>query len=335
LWEQYNTAWFRQLDLTFTGFVITGDAPPMTPDAEAMYANWSANGLVNQQWPGLGTHLAGNMPAFVETDISDPTAAQTIANTRNASDGAPQFHVFRSVLQTPSWLLNVTQEAAALAGGQALPLDPLTFAYLARAALGGSNNDRVTYVNDTLPAAAPAGAVLNFTVSVRNEGWNALPAANHSLFVQVLPAALCWEGRGINAAANRRELFHDARIADHRRLSANPALRQLWTRRAGLVEGRSALQAAAAAQTLVALPQDLELGGNVTVPVALQLPVASAVGDCVLSHSLGLPSQPSAMTPTAVTIQYQLAATADDGSTVLYSFDTKGVLPWQAVVQLE
>jgi hypothetical protein len=307
----------------------------MTPDAEAMYANWSANGLVNQQWPGLGTHLAGNMPVFVETDISDPTAAQTIANTRNASDAAPQFHVFRSVLQSPSWLLNVTQEVAAFAGGQALPLDPLTFSYLARAALGGSNNDRVTYLDDTLPVGAPAGSVLNFSVIVRNEGWNPLPAANHSLLVQVLPAAICWEGRRIAATAGSGErLWPGVGIADRRRLSANPAMRQQWSRRMGLAEGRAALQAASAVQTLAPLPHDLELGGNVTVPVALQLPAAAAIKECVLAHTEVLPPQ-SAIPLTAVTIQYQLAATANDGSTVLYSFGSKGVLPWQAVVQLQ
>ena len=46
--------------------------------------------------------------------------------------------------------------------------------YLARAATGHSNDDRVVYVSDTLPRTVTPGSthVVNFTV--RNNGWNTL-----------------------------------------------------------------------------------------------------------------------------------------------------------------
>lgn len=66
-------------------------------------------------------------------------------------------------MSTPSPLLQV--------------VDPLTLAYLARIYLGGHNNDRVSYVDDTFPRRtdAVAGGVLErVEFVVRNKGFNSL-----------------------------------------------------------------------------------------------------------------------------------------------------------------
>lgn len=50
-------------------------------------------------------------------------------------------------------------------------VDPLTFAYLARVQLGGNNNNRLTYLSDTLPRNISSSQPLsNVNFTIRNDG---------------------------------------------------------------------------------------------------------------------------------------------------------------------
>ena len=55
----------------------------------------------------------------------------------------------------------------------------MTLGLLMRVYFNSSNDDRVSYVADTLPALAACGAQLQFAISIRNDGWNVLGAAEY------------------------------------------------------------------------------------------------------------------------------------------------------------
>lgn len=93
--------------------------------------------------------------------------------------------MFRSVLTSPAYLAGVQSGALSSSGGACIAVDPLTLGYLARIALGGSNDNRVAYIWDDLPAAARPGEALTFKVTVRNDGWNALSAGEIALAASV------------------------------------------------------------------------------------------------------------------------------------------------------
>ena len=191
-WIAHNAAWNRLFGVTFTGFAISGAAPRMDPTAEAMYASFSPAGLVDQGWPGMTAHLAGgsdnnNLPVFVQSDVpnSVPNATAALLAKFNASDAAPQFWMFRSVLTGPTFLASVSAAARNASVGRIIPVDPITLGVLAKVALGGHNNNRVSYVGDTIPHQARAGDVARFNISVRNDGWNVLGRDAHALLLSI------------------------------------------------------------------------------------------------------------------------------------------------------
>jgi hypothetical protein len=212
-WIAHSTPYYRQFGMTFTGFAISGNAPQMDPTAEAIYVNFSANGLVNQGWPGQAAHLTNNMPVFVQTDLgADP--AQGIVSMFNATDEAAQFHMFRAVLVSPTFLAQVDQEVQNLTTHVIILLDPIKLGYLARIQFGGSNDNRVAYIGDTIPSSIGAGTTINASVTIRNDGWNDLLNSNHSV-------VLSW-------------LQDDIYIGDVSLVSpcpANPQHRRQWAKR--------------------------------------------------------------------------------------------------------
>ena len=363
LWQRWNTDWNRQFGISFTGFAITGFAPHMDAQAEAMYVNFSAGGLVNQGWPGLATHLTANMPVFVQSDVPSDVgdAAAAIAAKFNASQRAPQFWMFRSVLTSPSFLKNVTDAAAARTGGGAIAVDPLTLGTLARVALGGSLDNRVSYTADTLPDAAPPGAVLPFTVTIRNDGWNALRADGHALLVSVTSVQalhrrmhvleprrrqraaaerasarqqLGEEGTGVTAADSVTGAADAPAAAALLRPLRRPGSRlQRWLDRAEYA-GQQLINVHAATGTATAavrdllrgvtfpLPADLSVSGSVTVPASLIVPLLRDFERRPMAGEEG------ERAPLLITVTYQLCSRTGTGRACNTTFDALGNIAW-------
>jgi hypothetical protein len=285
-WVDFNARLNRNFGLTYTGFAISGDAPQMDLEAEGMYLNCSGQGLTDQGWPGIVPHLAagGRLAVSVQSDIPSTQAAavQAIQGALNALDPLPQFHMFRSVLTSPSYLSGVAGAAANATLGLAVLVDAITQAYLMRAALpGGTNDDRVAYVNDTLPQSAAAGSVLSFDVTVRNDGWNALAAANHSVVVDIVAAEGVVDARGVRLAERKGNgmveldaLPHGAGSPLRARLARAGYAGRGRTTAAGTGGGRGL--GGAASSGFFPFPSDLDVGGTVVVPVQVQLPQAGA-----------------------------------------------------------
>ena len=94
----------------------------------------------------------------------------------------------------------------AASAGACIAVDPFTLGSLARVALGGTNNDRVSYVWDTLPTEASPGATLSFVVTVRNDGWNVLKSVDHELRVSINRVELLMQASGERPAVGASRL---------------------------------------------------------------------------------------------------------------------------------
>ena len=106
-WTQHNAAYYRQWDLSITGFIIDGNAPPADDRVLAAYQTFSPAGVVSHQRQDQ-MFLHHGLPVFRHgEDIGgpDPVAAGArmahfVEQERSAGQ---RFHRFRSILQSPSW----------------------------------------------------------------------------------------------------------------------------------------------------------------------------------------------------------------------------------------
>ena len=102
--------------MQFTGFLINGASGGMTTEAELLYNTLNLYGGTEQYGyapdGSVGIpHLLDNIPYFQEKDLSGDTndAANTIINDFDMSkvNISSQFHVYRTILQSPTYHINV------------------------------------------------------------------------------------------------------------------------------------------------------------------------------------------------------------------------------------
>lgn len=108
-WEAHCQKYYSQWGLSLTGFVIDGDANPMSPETLKAYARFSPSGIVAQKLPtyqGLvpGTQtpyltMGSDMPNPDQTDEAVHRIQSQLANDHGSG---PHFHIFRTVLWSPS-----------------------------------------------------------------------------------------------------------------------------------------------------------------------------------------------------------------------------------------
>lgn len=130
-WERHCTTLYKQWDVTLTGFVIDGYARGLSKEGLDAYARFSPDGIVPQKIPPIGVHngmpylrASGDLP-------DDATQAAQIIYSRSRKV-APQFYVYRSILKTPSWYLQVGEEVNRLAGETVRIVDLYTLMFLIR-----------------------------------------------------------------------------------------------------------------------------------------------------------------------------------------------------------
>ena len=114
-WARHCRRYFRQWDLTVTGFVIDGEAPALNRRGLDCYASFSPDGIVPQKIGGTDEPaiLHGRMPVLrADWDIVDPDpakAADAVMERLALRRGFP-FHWFRAILKSPSWYRDVRDE---------------------------------------------------------------------------------------------------------------------------------------------------------------------------------------------------------------------------------
>jgi len=182
VWKEWCLPFYQQFDLSFTGFLLNGKAGNMTHECQTFYTTFSHDGLTNNHrrspdYPMVPS-LEGNTPVFEEIDLPDgnaTAAAQVVVERYDAAGQGAQFMVFRGTLKSPSFYAAVVEAVRAL-HPTLEAVEPLALSYLARLALGGHNDDRVTYVSDSLPrTGGQLGQVLsNVAFVVHNNGFNTL-----------------------------------------------------------------------------------------------------------------------------------------------------------------
>lgn len=130
-WEQHCQRFFQQWDISLTGFVIDGFGPGLSPEGLDAYARFSPDGIVAQKIGVQGVHqgmpylrMRGDLP-------TDPHEAARMLRDGTSGPG-PRFHVFRSILQTPSWYAAVERELRETAGDDVRTVDLYTLLWLVR-----------------------------------------------------------------------------------------------------------------------------------------------------------------------------------------------------------
>jgi hypothetical protein len=131
-WEKHCRQFYRQWDITLTGFIIDGDAPGLSPAGLDAYARFSPDGIIAQKIGRRGVHEG--MPYLrMGADLDGSPAEAARAIIKNTSGPVPSFSVFRSILKTPTWHERVQQELQTLEGSKIKVVDLYTLLQLVRA----------------------------------------------------------------------------------------------------------------------------------------------------------------------------------------------------------
>ncbi|HEY6738665.1 MAG TPA: GxGYxYP domain-containing protein [Actinopolymorphaceae bacterium] len=118
-WRDHCLPAFRRWDLSVTGFVIDGYAPPMNDETLRAYAAFSSGGFAAQKVDTVG--MVGDTP-YVRMGPDLPRAGVPEGATalRNALSGdlsgpppEPRFHSIRTILMNPTWHRDVVASVRA------------------------------------------------------------------------------------------------------------------------------------------------------------------------------------------------------------------------------
>lgn len=134
-WAALNRAAFRRFDLGVTGFVIDpGDAAAKRRIADE-YAQFSPEGFVSDEGQAPGeVRLARGVPyvkMYLDLYGEPPQAAAQLADLFRKEDGT-RFLMVRTILKSPTWHEQVTQQLLEKTGDRVVVLDPRSFFRLAR-----------------------------------------------------------------------------------------------------------------------------------------------------------------------------------------------------------
>lgn len=109
-WAKHNLKYYRQWDLSVTGFIIDGNAPGLNKNGMDAYEKFSPNGIVPQKVPL--TYLHNNMPVLrAGEDVNHNNPAEAAATILNdLKRRSIPFHWYRNILKTPTWYVEVLKE---------------------------------------------------------------------------------------------------------------------------------------------------------------------------------------------------------------------------------
>lgn len=129
-WKEHCRKYYKQWDITITGFIIDGYAPGLNEDGMRIYTDFSPDGIVAQKIEAQG--MFEGMPFIrmnLDLDGRPEDVAKTIAS-RFEGD-MPQFLIFRTILKTPSWHVEVRDHLRRIYPDAEI-VDPYTFFALLR-----------------------------------------------------------------------------------------------------------------------------------------------------------------------------------------------------------
>jgi len=131
-WEAHCAADYKKFDISMTGFIIDGDAPPSSPETLAAYSRFSPDGIVVHKLAtpyGLipnSTTPCIKMEDTLPAPDKDDKAFKIVQRKVDADQGSgPHFHIFRTILWSPSQDAKFYQHIETL--GNVVVVDPYTF----------------------------------------------------------------------------------------------------------------------------------------------------------------------------------------------------------------
>jgi hypothetical protein len=111
-WREHCEEFYRQWDISLTGFVLDGNAPGLSEEGLRAYAEFSPDGIVAQKIERQGVFekmpylkTSGDLPKTGEYQKDARAAARLIRG--RFGESLPQFLTFRGILSTPSWYRGV------------------------------------------------------------------------------------------------------------------------------------------------------------------------------------------------------------------------------------
>ena len=135
VWKEQCQKYYKQWDLSITGFIIDGYAPGMSKEGLDAYAKFSSDGIVGFKFPNSAlSGIHKGMPYVRMTQDLGGTpeeAAKTIVDQFKKKK--IQFAVFRGVLHTPDWFNRIVEILNTQYANENIQfLDPYTFFHLAK-----------------------------------------------------------------------------------------------------------------------------------------------------------------------------------------------------------
>jgi hypothetical protein len=151
VWEAHCARFYRQWDIGITGFVIDGDARPMSPACLAAYARFSPNGVVAQKLPSPAGLLPGTRTPYLTMGSDMPNGDQTdealaritaaIGAPDTSASASAHFHIFRTILWSPTQHRRLFERLQTARPDVAI-VDPYTLMELLRKAEMGNTKSR-------------------------------------------------------------------------------------------------------------------------------------------------------------------------------------------------
>ena len=143
LWKNHNITSNEKFDIDITGFLIAGNAGVITPSVQQAYSEMTPNGVVYQGSVTPGNDIYNNTPFVpywdIGNQITSAQAAGVAATIESRLKNNGQFHVFRSVLTSPSAINDIVDAMKTNYPDQKFEvLDPYTFMRLFRESEGGT-----------------------------------------------------------------------------------------------------------------------------------------------------------------------------------------------------
>lgn len=160
IWQKHCKKYYRALDYSITGWMFDGASTTTTTDC-SNYASFSGDGM--GVWPPV--------------DFNTPTLQDNIGVSKVETSiidypSGVHFAWYRVNAQATTTDLKAIVDSYASSGNNHQFLDAYTYYYLLRYYLGGTNNYRATWINDTTPRLMQVGRTYNIDVTVRNDGWD-------------------------------------------------------------------------------------------------------------------------------------------------------------------
>ena len=124
-WREHCSQYYKQWDISITGFIIDGYAPGLNEDGLRVYTDFSHDGIVAQKIAPEG--VFEGMP-FIRMNLDlDGRPDDVSQKILSRFDGEmPQFPIFRTILKKPSWHIEVRDHLKRICP-EAEFVDPYTF----------------------------------------------------------------------------------------------------------------------------------------------------------------------------------------------------------------